>query len=134
MAGQNHRGEGPETEKIEGPFVLIDRRNEFSLLLLLLEDWGAFLDINLYREALVHFMGGATIVCRPVEVLSSSRVLGNQKLNLLTDDIAFALTTKQEDVGAMREHLLRLLRHTRLRAIQWINMNRHTIEFATLAK
>ena len=26
----------------------------------LLDDWGAFLDVNLYREALVHFLGGAT--------------------------------------------------------------------------
>jgi len=32
----------------------------------------------------------------------------------------------------MRAHLERL-RHTRLRAIQWININRYNLEFTTLA-
>jgi len=53
-------------------------------------------------------------------------------LNLLTEDTGFAFTTKQ--AGAMRDHLARLLHHTRLKAIQWINVNRHLAEFTTLAK
>ena len=100
----------------------------------LLADWGAFLDVNLYREALVHFLGGPNVVCRAVEVFSGSRRLGTQSLNLLNEDTGFALTTKQEDTGAMRDHLTRLLQHTRLKAIQWINLNRHLVEFTTLAK
>jgi hypothetical protein len=31
----------------------------------LLNDWGAFLDVNLYREALVHFLSGISSVCKP---------------------------------------------------------------------
>jgi len=100
----------------------------------LLEDWGAFLEVNLYREALVHFLGGPGVVCRAVEVFSGSRRLGTQNLNLLTEDTGFAFTTKQADTGAMRDHLARLLHHTRLKAIQWINVNRHLAEFTTLAK
>ena len=103
-------------------------------MLELLEDWGAFLDINLYREALVHFLGGPSVVCRAVEVLCGSRRLGTQNLNLLNEDIGFALTTKQAGAGAMRDHLTRLLNHTRLKAIQWINLNRHLVEFTTLLK
>jgi hypothetical protein len=34
----------------------------------------------------------------------------------------------------MRDHLTRLLEHTRLQAIQWINLNRHRVEFTTLRK
>ena len=34
----------------------------------------------------------------------------------------------------MRDHLGRLLYHTRLKAIQWINLNRHQAESATLLK
>ena len=100
----------------------------------LLEDWGAFLDVNLYREALVHFLGGSGSVCKAVEVFSGARRVGTQNLNLLHEDTAFALTTKQQGAGAMREHLERLLHHTPLKAIQWINLNRHRAEFTTLSR
>ena len=100
----------------------------------LLEDWGAFLDVNLYREALVHFLGGAAAVVKEVEVFSGSRRLGTQHFNLLNEDTAFVLTTKKEGVGAIRDHLVRLLHHTRLNCIQWINLNRHVVEFSTLSK
>jgi GxxExxY protein len=100
----------------------------------LLEDWGAFLYVNLYREALVHFLGGSDSVCKAVEVFSGSRRVGAQDLNLLGEETGFALTTKQEGAGAMRDHLGRLLDHTPLKAIQWINLNRHRAEFTTLSK
>jgi len=100
----------------------------------LLEDWGAFLEVNLYREALVHFLGGSGSVCKAVEVFSGSRRVGTQNLNLLNEDTGFALTTKQEGAGVMRDHLGRLLDHTRLKAIQWINLSRHRAEFTTLSK
>jgi GxxExxY protein len=50
----------------------------------LLEDWGGFLDVNLYREALVHFLGGAGSGCQAVEVFSGSRRVGTQNPQLLT--------------------------------------------------
>ena len=34
----------------------------------------------------------------------------------------------------MRDHLQRFLHHTRLKAGQWINLNRHVVEFTTLSK
>ena len=98
----------------------------------MLDDWGAFLDVNLYREALVHFHGGANSVCKPVEIFSGPRPIGTQNLNMLDQDSAFAFTTKQGSASVMREHLERLLHHTRLKSIQWVNLNRHRVEFATL--
>src|SRR5205823_7079227 len=98
----------------------------------ILADWGGFLDVNLYREALVHFLGGPASVSRSVEIFSGSRRVGVQTINVLNEEIAFALTTKHDGVGAMRDHLNRLLEHTRLKAIQWLNFNRHRIEFTTL--
>lgn len=100
----------------------------------LIEDWGAFLDVNLYREALVHFLGGAGSVCQAVEVFSGPRLLGTQNFNLLDAETAFAVTAKKEGVGAIRDHLDRLLHHTALNGIQWINLNRHYVEFTTLSK
>ena len=65
---------------------------------------------------------------------SESRQAGTQNFNLLNEDTAFALTTKPEGAGVMREHPGRLLDHTRLKAIRWINLNRHKAEFTTLSK
>jgi hypothetical protein len=41
---------------------------------------------------------------------------------------------KHADTGAMRDYLIRFLNHTPLKAIQWVNLNRHLVEFTTLAK
>ncbi len=98
----------------------------------LLQDWGAFLDVNLYREALVHFLGGPASVCKAVEIRSGSRPLGTQNLNLLDHHTAFAFTTMPNGASSMRDHLERLLQHTPLQHIQWINLNRHRVEFTTL--
>jgi hypothetical protein len=98
----------------------------------LLKDWGGFLDINLYREALVHFLGGPEVVSRSIEIFSGSNPIGIQNFNMLDTDTAFALTMKQRDTNFMRNHLERLLCHTSLKAIQWINLNRHVAEFVTL--
>ena len=100
----------------------------------ILADWGAFLDVNLYREALVHFAGGSLKVCQAVEVFSGPRQLGAQNLNLLNESTGFAVTAKAQGAGAMRDHLERLLHHTRLKVVQWINLNRHVVEFTTLSK
>lgn len=121
---------------VDGDWVEMNRESGQlkAKMIALLEDWGAFLDVNLYREALVHFLGGSGAVCKAVEVFSGSRRVGTQDLNLLNEDTGFALTMKPEGAGAMRDHLGRLLDHTRLKAIQWINLNRHRAEFTTLSR
>jgi GxxExxY protein len=123
-------------EVIEHDWSEADERSRLLKITMidLLKDWGTFLEVGLYREALIHFMGGPSTVTQPVQIFSGSRSLGTQKLNLINDDIAFAVTAKPASAGAFRDHLNRLLHHTNLRAIQWINLNRHNIEFTTLGK
>src|SRR5437763_12695734 len=43
------------------------------------------------------------------------------------------VTSKPRGAGVIRDHLDRLLHHTQLKAIQWINLNRHVVEFTTLS-
>lgn len=97
-----------------------------------LADWGAFLEIGLYREAIVYFLGGTDAVIRPIPIYSNSHLLGQQKLHLLTPDISFTLTAVTEGRELFQEHCLRFLSHTRLKAMQWVNLNHHRIEFTTL--
>jgi GxxExxY protein len=99
----------------------------------LLEDWGAFLDVNLYRDALVYFLGGWEALSRSVAVQNGSRCAGTQRLNLLDEHTGLAVTSKRSAVGAMRDNLQRLLRHTPLKYLQWVNFNGHRVEFTTLS-
>jgi GxxExxY protein len=98
----------------------------------LLADWGAFLEVNLYRDAITHFLGSADKVVRRIEVFSRGRLLGNQSVHLLSHDTAFAFTAIPKRRASMHDHQFRFLKHTPLRYIQWVNFNRHKIEFTTL--
>jgi len=102
------------------------------IFLELLADWGAFLQMSLYREAVMHFFGGPSVALRPVTIYDANSPQGTHKVCLIAEDIAVALTALKEGRAQMKDHLQRFLRHTRLTCIQWINMDNHDIEFQTL--
>lgn len=105
-----------------------------SVFLELLADWGAYLEVALYREAIIHFFGGAARMCRGVEVFDGGAAIGTQPVCLLNEDVAFACTAITRAWEEMREHQRRFLSHTRLRAVQWINLNHANIEFTTITR
>ena len=98
----------------------------------LLADWGAFLQVALYREAIIHFLGGREVALRKIPILDGDQSLGFDEVCLLCDDTALAFTALTDGQPRMRDHLQRFLGHTRLACIQWINLNHHDIEFTTL--
>ena len=100
----------------------------------LLADWGAFLDLALYQEALVHFLGGAARVEQRIRLSRGSIELGGQRLLLHAPGVALRLTALTREQNAAEFHLRRLLRLTDLDAIQWINLNHGRIEFVTLER
>ncbi len=98
----------------------------------MLNDWGAFLEVGLYQEALIHFMGGEGKVEQRVSLNRSGIDLGGQRMLVHSPGIAFrptAVTTGQQHVES---HLRRLLALTSLEAIQWINLNHAQIELTTI--
>ena len=105
-----------------------------DILLQLLSEWGAFLDPFLYRDALTHFLGGEAHVLREIPVQSEGELIGNQKVHLLTEDIAFSVTASIHRPELVQEHQRRFLQHTPLKALQWINLNHHNIELRTITK
>ncbi|HYT91165.1 MAG TPA: GxxExxY protein [Gemmataceae bacterium] len=109
-------------------------RELHDLLQQLLTEWGAYLDPVLYRDAFMHFLGGEERVAREIRVMSGGAVIGTQKMHLLTDDIAFSVTASTHRPGTVLEHQRRFLRHTPLRAIQWINLNHQEIELWTIER
>ena len=98
----------------------------------LLRDWGGFLSLALYQEAITYFLGGKEAVERRVDFIVDGEVVGGQKVKLLDDLTAFAITGVKGELGLYEEHLRRLLRHTNLQTIQWLNMANHDIVFKTI--
>lgn len=157
MCGLNHgtllnlRSARVEHEFVSTKLTLEDRRRaswdlsdwsplspNCSLLKFTLEraltDWGGGLDPILYRDALTHFLGGSDIVIRDVELRSQFGLLGTQKVHHVADGIAFSVTASVHRPKTVLEHHKRFLRHTSLRAIQWVNLDRQKITLWTIKK
>jgi GxxExxY protein len=100
----------------------------------LLQDWGAFLDIGLYQEALIHFLGGASNVERRVSLHRDGLDMGGQRMFIHAPGVAFRITAFTESQSHIESHLRRLLALTDLMAIQWINLNHSKIECTTITK
>jgi len=97
----------------------------------LLEDWGAFLEASLYADALVHVLGGEHVVEKPIDICVQGEVVGHQKIKMLNDSSAFFVTAVQYKVE-YRKHLENILNNTSLKSIQWINFDKHNVEFITV--
>lgn len=95
---------------------------------------GAGLDISLYEEAISYWYGGEEYVLRDVEVTEAKRVLGAQKFRLLAPRVAFKVTTSLEDPNWFEQHVRKIFVHTRLEAVQWINVTRNEVVFRTLRR
>jgi GxxExxY protein len=104
------------------------------IVLRLLEEWGAFLDISLYREAVVYFLGGETSLMHFVEISVHECPAGRQKMCLLAPETGLHISSVIRHEKTYREQLQRLLKHTPLKQMQWVNFNRKNIELITLKK
>ena len=100
----------------------------------LLSDWGAFLSVRLYEEALVHFSGGENCVRREIPLTRDGCALGVHRLSVHTADFAFVVTAFATDASTHESHLRRLLAHTPLKGIQWINLAHANLQFVTITR
>lgn len=103
-----------------------------DIVLSLVEDWGLYLDLALYRDALTHFLGGEELVVQAVSMKRAGVALGNQRMHLSSRDAAFHLTGFKADLPTQEEHIRRMLKLTSLRAIHWINFCRSEIRLVTV--
>ena len=99
----------------------------------LLRELGVGLDLNFYQEAAIHCCGLSASVAK-VEIRgANANILGHQEQLLLNPDVAFRLTAIDPEHYCDFEHQLRcFLRHTSLKALQWINLTRSLVSFKTL--
>lgn len=100
----------------------------------LLAEWGAFLDIHLYRDAIHHFLGGVEALMQPVELFVNGRLVGRQKMGLLDHETALHISSVIHHLDSYKKQLHRLIEHTHLKQIQWLNFNRDILHLITLNK
>jgi hypothetical protein len=157
LTGQNHgkivnfRSTSVEAKFVSTNLTLADRRDftlfcqDFvetdhlaakmnAILSNLLEDWGAYLELTLYREAVLHFLGGEEELASPVELRDGGRVMGRQRMHLLSPTTALYLSAASKHPAGHEKHLRRLLHHTPLHAIQWINLAGRNATLKTLSR
>lgn len=111
-----------------------DDREFRDRLLGLLMDWGCWLDVALYTEASIYFVGGDG---RGVQLLPLARGevrLGTQFFSLLNPTTAFRITALTEGLSDYEHHLRSLLRLTPLHAVQWVNLARRKVQFVSLTR
>lgn len=103
-----------------------------TLMLNLLNDWGAFFDTYIYEEALIHLLGGKEKIVTPVEIRNQKQLLGMQKLNVLSEREFFIITAVRNGIHHYQTHLNKLLKHTTFQQLHWINLNHAEVQFTTL--
>ncbi|MCU0979918.1 MAG: GxxExxY protein [Pirellulaceae bacterium] len=105
-----------------------------ELLRELLADWGGFLQLPLYYDAVSHFFGGPDRVIQDIPVVRDGHPVTTQRVHLLDPTTAFKLTALGSGLDTLEQHLHRFLRHTQLDAIHWVNLHHHDVTFTTLIR
>ena len=100
----------------------------------LLEDWGAFLDITLYTEALIYFNHESEAGVKPVDISINDQTVGIQSMNMIDSKTAWHLSAVRDNKNFYETHIGRLLKHTSLNRIHWINFEHHKIILKTITK
>ena len=103
-----------------------------ALINSLVGNWGVFLSVNLFIEALVYFLGGEEKVLHAVDIISDGVVVGRQKVKLLSYNTAFEITAFTKGIDSYKKQLVKFIKHTSLTHIQWVNFNRQQISFVTI--
>ena len=100
----------------------------------LFHDLGLFLEASLYREALLHRMQKDTPGLQNVEIHCNDSPLGFHRMCLLNAGTAWHLSSVRDHQETYELHLKRLLNHTALERLHWINLNNHRVDLKTLQK
>ncbi len=99
----------------------------------MLRDWGTGLELPLYHQAIVHFLGGEGQVIQELPMRRQQVSLGNQRFYMMGDNASFRLTAFDSPRPYYPEQLRRLLNHSPLPAVHWINIDYQTVTFSTVS-
>lgn len=141
----NFRSDSVEWRFVNAPIAREDRRcfeldvREFdgnqrlvAIVADLVRDWGTCLSGSLYREAIIHLLGGEAAVVRRLPLKRGANMLGHQSFQMCGEDDAFQLTTFTDCSSSYPNHLRRLLRFSPLKRFHWINIAPRQVTLRTI--
>ena len=99
-----------------------------------LRDWGGFLEVSLYKDALMWLLGGSNRCERRLPVTRDGLLLGQQLIQTHAEACGFVVTALGENLTAHADQLRRLLNVLPLQAWQWINIFHQQMDLITILK
>jgi GxxExxY protein len=97
------------------------------------QDWGTGLERRLYEEAVVHFLGGPEKVLGKAGVMLDGQEIQQQPVLWAGRETIIRVTTLDPaSLAGHEEHLRRLVNHTHVVALQWINVGNSELTFKTI--
>ncbi len=100
----------------------------------LIQDWGVYLDINVYYDAIYYFRGGKDNIIKKVDITIDSKIIGSQKVHMLNSETAFHISSIKKGNKSYEKNIYRFIKYTPIKGVQWINFNRDKITFKTITK
>ncbi len=100
----------------------------------IIDDWGMFLSLELYKEAIFFFLGSKKQLLRNVDIIINKQVIAQQKMYLLDDETAIHISCIKKDFDYYRKHIYKLIKHTNLSQAVWINFNNKKVLIETIKK
>lgn len=99
----------------------------------MLHDWGTALELPLYHQSIVHFLGGGEKVARLLPMQRDGIALGSQRFHLMEDGNAFRITAYGTIQEIYETQIRKLIRHSPLKSMHWINIGYHDVHFTTIS-
>ena len=81
---------------------------------------------------MIHFLGGKDVVIAPVDIIDNGKIVGQQKMPLLNKTTAFHFSTVTENLCLYKEHIKRLLKHSDLKTVLVVNINKEKVTLKTI--
>ena len=95
-------------------------------------DVGSGLETQLYQEAILHSLGGHEKTDSEIQVSVAGQTVGHQMMHMLSADVALKVTSLDRSIAKHELHTRKLLAHSNLKAIAWINLTLKQVTFMTL--
>ena len=108
------------------------RHHIVELVESMVKEWGCFLDVHLYEDAIIYFLGGEEKVRKTVDVMLEGRLVGEHPMYLVDEITGLHVSSVIKGGNQYRRHLERMLFHTNLESVVWINFYRNRVQFISL--
>lgn len=98
----------------------------------LLSEWGAYLSLEAYKEALVYFCCSDKLSEEPLPFKTTSGHIGEVRLYRIDEDSFLYLTTASKYLEDHKKHLAKVLASTGQKQAQWIHFDKNQVTLRSI--